>query len=115
MGIPNTILRKFPLALFALFILLYTNRCRAALLAKSNNTFHCNGRDDCFISDDLELESFMESYASIYSSRMLAANVKIGVIPQDSSDTPKVCPNSPQYCYPPRTPERCKQSYNRNC
>jgi hypothetical protein len=56
----------YPLAFFAMLILLNGYCCAAAaVLVKSNTTFRCDGRlDECLIEDDLELEFLMNPYVS---------------------------------------------------
>ncbi|KAE7995870.1 hypothetical protein FH972_000633 [Carpinus fangiana] len=57
----------YPLALFALLILLNGYCCGAAALVEINTTrtFQCDGRlDECFIEDDFELEFLMNPYVS---------------------------------------------------
>jgi hypothetical protein len=68
MEVYNTkgVIIMYPLAFFAMLILLNGYGCAAAaVLVKSNTTFRCDGRlDECLIEDDLELEFLMNPYVS---------------------------------------------------
>ncbi|XVE72331.1 hypothetical protein DITRI_Ditri11bG0031100 [Diplodiscus trichospermus] len=105
----------FLLAFAVMIILLEANGCRAALLVKSNTTYHCNGRlDECRIAADVELEFGLVMNANIIRILQGGSNLHPGVAANNPHKPAFPCKNQPNSnCIANGdSPPPCKNNYS---